>query len=126
MQTYHEDGYIDYWGAIYTSNNFINKKITFEFFLSCPYQIIDAIQFMGNDALINNGVFYPLLPRQAKVQQQTDAQILAEVIQDEMDARYERDGHVLEMQGDKTIERFHHHAVPKKWKTNTKLGGIAS
>lgn len=115
---YYQDDYIDYWGHIYTANNFIYQKITFECFLNYPQEIIDAIKFIGDGVLIDDGVFYPLMPQQLKIQQQTDAAILAESIADDMDAKFERNGHVIAMQGDKTIERFHHHDTPKKWKTN--------
>ena len=118
MHTY-SDEYIDYWGDVFVENNLAGKNILFECFLDYPVDTLAAVVFcqampLGDDE------YYPLLYRQKKVQSRIDKHIEAEDIQEEMDNRFERKGHVVEMIGNRNVERFHHYSHPKKWKTNTR------
>jgi len=110
MQTY-SDEYIEYWADIYLQYEISKKFIYFEAFLQDPESILYAVK--STDALLAAvDELDTLLPGHEDIDE-------AEAMQEEMESAYERQGHVLEMQGDKTIEKFHHHDPAKKWKTNT-------
>ncbi len=111
MQIY-SDEYIEHWAGIYLANETAKNEIYFEGFLKDPQAFIDAINATEtlNASLDELDTLLPILER--------DDVNEDEAMQEEMDSRYERKGHVIEMQGNKTIERFHHHDPAKKWKTN--------
>jgi len=112
MQTY-SDEYIEYWADIYLAHQCLKDKIYFEGFLQNPQAVINAVN--ATDKLHSSlDELENLLPGFERDDINDD-----EAMQEEMDRRYERKGHVVEMQGDKTIEKFHHHDPAKKWKTNT-------
>lgn len=107
MQTY-SDEYIEHWADIYLVNEVSKRNVCFIAFLQGPQDILDAIT--STEALQDSlDELDSLLPIDA-----------AEVMQEEMEKHFERKGHVVEMHGNKNIERFTHHDPAKKWKTNTR------
>lgn len=120
MQTY-SDEYIEHWAGVYLTTETVKNSIDFECFLKSPESIIETIGTTEKlqaslDELDN---LLPILKR--------DDVNDDEAMQEEMDKRFERQGHVVEMHGNKNIEKFYHHECPKKWKTNTrvKTGGAS-
>ena len=106
MQTY-RDEYIEHWADVYLANEVSKRNVCFVAFLDAPQDILKAI--ISTEALHDSlDELDSLLPVDA-----------AEAMQEEMDKRFERKGHVVEMHGNKNIERFTHHDPAKKWKTNT-------
>jgi len=111
MQTY-SDEYIDYWAEVYLACDGLQDAVYFEGFLYNPQAFVDAVNATAqlHESLDELETFMP--------SNQHDDVNDGEALQEEMEDKYEREGHVLEMQGDKTIERFNHHDPAKKWKTN--------
>jgi len=120
MQTY-SDEYLEHWGEIYLACDAAKSTIYFEVFLQNPQAFMDAItateQLHGS--LDKLEMLLPIIKR--------DEVNDDEAIQEEIEKRFERKGHVVEMHGHKNIERLRHRECPKKWKTNTrvKTGGVS-
>jgi len=109
MHTY-SDEYINYWGEMFVMNNFQSTGIRFDEFLVLPKEYTEAITFELATPLQHD--FYPLMRSQKKIQEHLD-------LEAEMDAEFERRGHVVELHGPRTIEPMHHRAPARKWKTGT-------
>lgn len=112
MQTY-SDEYIEYWADIYLETDSVRNNLRFDAFIEHPETIMESIG-TADKLQASLDEIEMLLPEYVEGYMDD-----TEVLQEELDRRFERQGHIVEMHGNKNIEKFHNHDCPKKWKTNT-------
>ncbi|MBL1321532.1 MAG: hypothetical protein COA63_010805 [Methylophaga sp.] len=112
------DELLEHWGMIFVDNNIVQHHITFEQFLMDPEEILHAHAFSKPMPLVDD--FYSLLDKQVAVQQKVDQIDDIEQMQQDMDEEYERQGHIIELHGNRHFEPIHKRSFPKRYKTGMK------